>query len=102
MSKAEYNTDAMKSTTLVKLLGKHGKAAKAGGSITFSDAKRVSLYVNTGAEALLIAEIASILVEDNIIQATTRKGDFFVVDIVDVRVLRVQAINDKMKTGLIR
>jgi len=92
----------MKSKTLAKILTSRGQGTEKEGTIVISDEANITIYANLGTEALMIADVKSITIDDEMAVAETGKGDIFAVALEDVRVLRIGPQIVKKSTGLIR
>ncbi|MCP4444136.1 MAG: hypothetical protein GY811_02160 [Myxococcales bacterium] len=92
----------MKSKTLAEIVSKYGQGTKEGEKIVIPEEKSLTLYASLGGEALMIADVRSFEVSDEMVFASTGKGDFFAIATEDVRAIRIGPQAGKKRTGLIR
>lgn len=92
----------MKSETLAKILSKHGQGGTEGDTTTIPEDQSITLYASIGGEALMVADVRTVEMDDQIVLATTAKGDLFAIASEDVRAMRIGPQTTKKKTGLIR
>ena len=92
----------MKSNTLSQILSKHGQGSTEGGTTIIPEEQSITLYSTIGSEALMVADVRSIELDDEMVLATTGQGDLFAIASEDIRALRIGPQSNKKRTGLIR
>lgn len=90
----------MKSKALGDILTKHGQCTLNGDKIDVPEAASVTLFASIGSESLVVAQVLSIQLLDDLVYATTQKGESYAVLAEDVRAVRFGKIQKK-RTGLV-
>lgn len=71
------------------------------GVIEIGAESSLTVYANLGSETLVIAAIASVTIIDEVLMATTKKGESYAIVAQDVRALRFGKGESTRRTGLI-
>ena len=71
------------------------------GVIEIGDDTTLTVYANLGSETLVIASVASVSIVDELLMATTTKGESYAVVAQDIRALRFGKGPSGRRTGLI-
>ena len=91
----------MKTKALVDVLTSSGKCKHKDGKIEIGEETEVDLYASLGGETLIMGGLATIVIADDLILATTRKGDIYAIVAEDLRALKIGKGKGARRTGLI-
>jgi hypothetical protein len=91
----------MKTKALVEVLSSNGNCTHKDDTIEIPEGTEVSLYVSLGSETLVVSGLATIQLMDEMLLASTRKGEAYAIVSEDLRALRVGAGKTGRRTGLI-
>jgi hypothetical protein len=91
----------MKTKALVDILTSKGNCKHKDGKIEIAEETEVALYTSLGSETLLVGGLSTIVIADDLLVATTRKGDTYAIVAEDLRALRVGKGKGPRRTGLI-
>jgi hypothetical protein len=91
----------MKTKALVDILTSKGNCKHKDGKIEIGEETEVALYTSLGSETLLVSGLSTIVITDDLLVATTRKGDTYAIVAEDLRALRVAKAKGQRRTGLI-
>jgi hypothetical protein len=91
----------MNTKALAQVLNTQGKATEKDGVIEIGAETGLTVYACLGSETLVISNVQSVKLLDEMVLATTSKGEGYVIVAQDIRALRFGKGENKRRTGLI-
>ena len=91
----------MKTKALIEVLSSHEHCTQNDDTVEIAAEVEVSLYASLGSETLMIAGLSAIKISEELLIASTRKGEIYAILPDDLRAVRMGKSNGNRRTGLI-